>query len=347
MLAGFGMMVQMAASNTLIQTMVTDEKRGRVMSFYSMAFLGMAPFGGLLAGALAHRIGAPRTVAVSGVACVFAAAWFATRLPALRRVMRPVYRELGTFRRLSRWRRRRRAAEAYRSAPGPERRTNPRQRRPEVASPTAAGSSLRSCDRAAIAPPEAPALGASRWFARLWAVVAGISIAICRRCLSVAYPLPLRDPMTDIAPPTPGAFAPYSRRSLRPVDVGHVRLEGQGLFPRVPRRACAPRAGGRDAQAGGGALPAPPSPTRTTAPPCLRARRRDGRVRVLCWWRTSTSWRTWCGAAKVQPSSRARNAPDAKLRAGGGRICHERAAWLRHVLRTHRVPTWRPTSPTW
>jgi MFS family permease len=94
-LVGFGMMVQMASSNTIIQTVVSDRMRGRVMSFYSMAFMGMAPFGGLLAGALAHRIGAPRTVAVSGAACMLAAAWFATRLPTQRQVMRPVYREIG------------------------------------------------------------------------------------------------------------------------------------------------------------------------------------------------------------------------------------------------------------
>jgi MFS family permease len=92
---GFGMMVQMASSNTIIQTVVSDAMRGRVMSFYSMAFMGMAPFGGLLAGALAHRIGAPHTIAVSGAACVLAAAWFATRLPTLRPLMRPVYREIG------------------------------------------------------------------------------------------------------------------------------------------------------------------------------------------------------------------------------------------------------------
>ncbi|HEX8905784.1 MAG TPA: MFS transporter [Longimicrobiaceae bacterium] len=94
---GFGMMVQMAASNTILQTIVDDDKRGRVMSFYSMAFMGMAPFGGLLAGALAHRIGAPRTVLVSGIACVLAAAWFATRLPSLRQVMRPIYRDIGVL----------------------------------------------------------------------------------------------------------------------------------------------------------------------------------------------------------------------------------------------------------
>ena len=94
-LVGFGMMVQMASSNTIIQTVVSDAMRGRVMSFYSMAFMGMAPFGGLLAGALAHRIGAPHTVAVSGVACMLAALWFFTRLPTLRQAMIPVYRDIG------------------------------------------------------------------------------------------------------------------------------------------------------------------------------------------------------------------------------------------------------------
>ena len=59
LVCGFGMMQQMAASNTIIQTIVEDDKRGRVMSFYAMAFVGMAPFGSLLAGVLAHAIGAP------------------------------------------------------------------------------------------------------------------------------------------------------------------------------------------------------------------------------------------------------------------------------------------------
>jgi MFS family permease len=94
---GFGMMVQMAASNTILQTIVDDDKRGRVMSFYSMAFMGMAPFGGLLAGALAHRIGAAHTVLVSGICCVLAAGWFATRLPMLRDDIRPIYRGMGVL----------------------------------------------------------------------------------------------------------------------------------------------------------------------------------------------------------------------------------------------------------
>lgn len=92
---GVGMMVQMASTNTIIQTIVDDEKRGRVMSFYTMAFLGTAPFGSLLAGALSARIGVQNTVALSGVLCVAAAAWFARELPAIRLVVRPIYVKMG------------------------------------------------------------------------------------------------------------------------------------------------------------------------------------------------------------------------------------------------------------
>jgi MFS family permease len=81
---GASMMVQMAASNTLIQAMVPDALRGRVMAVYSMMFMGMAPFGALLAGSLADRIGAPITVAAGGIVCVCAAVVFRLRLPALR-----------------------------------------------------------------------------------------------------------------------------------------------------------------------------------------------------------------------------------------------------------------------
>jgi len=93
--AGFGMMQQMASSNTILQTIVDDEKRGRVMAFYSMAFQGMAPFGSLVAGALAARIGAPRTVMVSGACCLAGSAWFASQLPRIREVVRPIYMRLG------------------------------------------------------------------------------------------------------------------------------------------------------------------------------------------------------------------------------------------------------------
>jgi MFS family permease len=82
--AGAAMMVQMASSNTLIQAMVPDALRGRVMAVYSMMFMGMAPFGSLFAGAVAERIGAPKTIAIGGLVCIGAAAIFAQRLPALR-----------------------------------------------------------------------------------------------------------------------------------------------------------------------------------------------------------------------------------------------------------------------
>ena len=81
---GAAMMVQMAASNTLIQAMVPDALRGRVMAVYSMMFMGMAPFGALFAGWMAARVGAPATLAAGGVTCIFSAAVFAIRLPALR-----------------------------------------------------------------------------------------------------------------------------------------------------------------------------------------------------------------------------------------------------------------------
>ncbi len=93
--AGFGLMVQMASSNTVIQTIVDDEKRGRVMSFYMMAFLGTAPFGSLLGGALSARIGAPHTLAMGGLCCVAGAAWFASGLPTLREAIRPIYVRMG------------------------------------------------------------------------------------------------------------------------------------------------------------------------------------------------------------------------------------------------------------
>ena len=94
-LAGMGMMQGMAASNTVIQTIVTDEKRGRVMSYYTMAFMGMAPFGSLLAGTMAHATGAPLTVIMNGSVVLLGAAWFTTRLPELRRQIRPIYQEMG------------------------------------------------------------------------------------------------------------------------------------------------------------------------------------------------------------------------------------------------------------
>lgn len=92
---GGGMMVEMAACNTLIQTMVDEDKRGRVMGFYSMAFQGTAPFGSLLTGLLSHWIGVREVVLGSAGIIVVAAITFATQLPRLRKSAQPVYERLG------------------------------------------------------------------------------------------------------------------------------------------------------------------------------------------------------------------------------------------------------------
>ncbi|MGA7525190.1 MAG: MFS transporter [Acidobacteriaceae bacterium] len=92
---GFGMLQGMTASNTIIQTLVPEDKRGRVMSYYTAAFVGMAPWGSLLAGSMAHWIGAPRTVMFTGSCCIAGGIWFWTRLPAIRREMRPIYEQMG------------------------------------------------------------------------------------------------------------------------------------------------------------------------------------------------------------------------------------------------------------
>lgn len=81
---GFSMMIQMASSNTLVQSLVPDNLRGRVMSVYSMMFMGMAPFGALLAGTLANHLGAPMTVALGGAVCILGSILFSLRLPALK-----------------------------------------------------------------------------------------------------------------------------------------------------------------------------------------------------------------------------------------------------------------------
>jgi MFS family permease len=95
MAAGAGLMQGMAASNTIIQTLTSEEMRGRVMSYYTMAFMGMAPFGSLLAGTMAHNLGAPRTMIYCGACILLGGAWFVTRLPLLRRSVRPIYQQLG------------------------------------------------------------------------------------------------------------------------------------------------------------------------------------------------------------------------------------------------------------
>jgi MFS family permease len=95
LVTGFGMMQGLTSSNTIIQTLVDEKMRGRVMSYYTMAFVGMAPFGSLLAGTLAHAIGAPRTVIICGIACIAGGIWFWSRLPHIRKDMRPIYERLG------------------------------------------------------------------------------------------------------------------------------------------------------------------------------------------------------------------------------------------------------------
>jgi MFS family permease len=94
-LAGFGVMALVASSNTVVQTIVEDEKRGRVMSLFTMAFMGMAPLGSLGAGAAAERVGAPMTLIIGGSVCLGAAIWFAIRLPTLRELVRPIYVRMG------------------------------------------------------------------------------------------------------------------------------------------------------------------------------------------------------------------------------------------------------------
>jgi MFS family permease len=93
--AGFGLMVNMASSNTVLQTIVTDEQRGRVMSFYTMSFMGMAPIGNLLAGALASWIGAPGAVCLAGLVCVTTVFLFAPKIRGLDSVIRAACHEKG------------------------------------------------------------------------------------------------------------------------------------------------------------------------------------------------------------------------------------------------------------
>ncbi len=92
---GGAFMMQMAATNTVLQTLVDDALRGRVMAFYTMAFFGTAPIGSLLAGVAADRIGVRWTVALGGAACILCGGWLASRLPRLRAIVRPIYVERG------------------------------------------------------------------------------------------------------------------------------------------------------------------------------------------------------------------------------------------------------------
>jgi MFS family permease len=95
LVTGFGMILQMTSSNTILQTIVDDDKRGRVMSFYGMAFMGTAPFGSLLAGVLASHIGAPNTLIIGGASCIIGAIVFARKLPEIKKLVHPIYVRLG------------------------------------------------------------------------------------------------------------------------------------------------------------------------------------------------------------------------------------------------------------
>ena len=94
-LTGFGFMIQMASGNTILQTIVDDDKRGRIMSFYVIAFMGMAPFGSLIGGLAAEAFGVPCVLIVGGVCSLLGAVAFALRLPAMRRMVRPIYVKMG------------------------------------------------------------------------------------------------------------------------------------------------------------------------------------------------------------------------------------------------------------
>lgn len=94
-LAGLGMMLQIASTNTLLQTLSEENKRGRVMSFYSMAFRGMSPFGSLLAGGLGSSISAPAAIFVSGSVCLLSAGFYFIKLPVIRKIVRPIYQDMG------------------------------------------------------------------------------------------------------------------------------------------------------------------------------------------------------------------------------------------------------------
>jgi MFS family permease len=96
-LVGAAFILTMASTNTYIQTVVEERLRGRVMAFYTMAFLGTAPIGSLIAGVLANRIGAPNTIVLGGAACMAGALWYFAKLPALRPRVRREYVERGVL----------------------------------------------------------------------------------------------------------------------------------------------------------------------------------------------------------------------------------------------------------
>jgi MFS family permease len=94
---GFGLMQCSSVSNTIIQSLVSDDKRARAMSYYTMAFFGASPFGSLMAGILASRLGAPHTVFITGAFCLVGCVWFTYELPKINAIIRPIYLESGVL----------------------------------------------------------------------------------------------------------------------------------------------------------------------------------------------------------------------------------------------------------
>jgi MFS family permease len=92
---GLSMIMHMASSNTLLQTIVDEDKRGRVMSYMAMCSMGMVPFGSFLAGSLSDAIGAPHTLIINGTACIAGALFFYSKLPEIRKAIRPIYVKMG------------------------------------------------------------------------------------------------------------------------------------------------------------------------------------------------------------------------------------------------------------
>jgi MFS family permease len=95
LLVGLGTILQFAAGSTVLQTIIEDDKRGRVMSLYTMAFLGVTPFGSLLGGTLADRIGATDTLIIAGIACILGSLYFSRQLPALKEIVYKIYERKG------------------------------------------------------------------------------------------------------------------------------------------------------------------------------------------------------------------------------------------------------------
>lgn len=123
LIIGIGQMIEMALSNTILQTIVDEDKRGRVMSLYTVSIMGMMPLGSLVAGSAASHFGAPWTVRVAGIICIIAAAIFAGRLPTLRRLMRPIFVSKGIIPEIAR------GLHSATEAPLPEKEGNQRSHR--------------------------------------------------------------------------------------------------------------------------------------------------------------------------------------------------------------------------